>query len=219
MSREYQVLSVLYNAYPQAPKAYLYCGDADIIGSPFIIMERRRGIVVRKSMPEEFAAKSEAPRQMSEALVDALAKFHAVDYEAIGLAKLGKPAGFIERQIEGWYQRWQRAKTEDLPVMDELYSWLKENQPLTGSFSLVHNDFKLDNVMLATGDPGQIVAVFDWDMCTLGDPLSDLGALLSYWTEVNDPPYLQSLAMMPTGNPGFLTRSELVDRIPWDYSD
>ena len=96
--------------------------------------------------------------------------------------------------------------------MDEVYIWLKENLPVTGSFSLVHNDFKLDNVMLAAADPGQIVAVFDWDMCTLGDPLSDLGALLSYWTEVDDPPYLQSLAMMPTGNPGFLTRSELVER-------
>jgi aminoglycoside phosphotransferase (APT) family kinase protein len=212
MSREYQVLSVLYNSYPPAPKAYLYYGETDIIGAPFIVMERRRGIVVRKTIPQEFAAISEAPRRMSEALVDALAKFHAVDYESIGLAKLGKPAGFIERQIEGWYQRWQGAKIEDLPVMDELYAWLKENLPVTGSFSLVHNDFKLDNVMLATGDPGQIVAVFDWDMCTLGDPLSDLGALLSYWTEVNDPPYLQSLAMMPTGNPGFLTRSELVDR-------
>lgn len=212
MSREYQVLSVLYNAYPLAPKAYLYYGEADIIGAPFIVMERRRGIVVRKSIPEEFAAKSEAPRQMSEALVDALAKFHAVDYEAIGLTELGKPVGFIERQIEGWYQRWQGAKSKDLPVMDDVYFWLKEKLPVTGSFSLVHNDFKLDNVMLAANDPGQIVAVFDWDMCTLGDPLSDLGALLSYWTEIDDPSYLQSMAMMPTGDPGFLTRSELVER-------
>jgi aminoglycoside phosphotransferase (APT) family kinase protein len=211
MGREYQVLSVLYKAYPLAPKAYLYCGDADIIGAPFIIMERRRGIVVRKSIPEAFTAKAEATRQMSEALVDALAKFHAVDYRAVGLTELGKPAGFIERQIEGWYQRWQGAKTEDLLVMDEVYVWLKENLPVTNSYSLVHNDFKLDNVMFAADDPGQIVAVFDWDMCTLGDPLSDLGALLSYWTEVDDPSHLQSMAMMPTGDLGFLTRSNLVD--------
>ncbi len=149
---------------------------------------------------------------MSAALVDALADFHAVEYEGLGLANLGKPAGFVERQIEGWYRRWQKAKLHDLPEMDRVYSWLKENRPQDSGYSLVHNDFKLDNVMLATDDPGQVVAVFDWDMCTLGDPLSDVGALLTYWTEPSDPPYLQAVAMMPVGDMGFMARDELVKR-------
>jgi aminoglycoside phosphotransferase (APT) family kinase protein len=175
-------------------------------------MERRYGVVVRRVMPAVFANMPAAPRQMSQALVDALVRLHAVDYAAIGLQDLGKPAGFIERQIEGWYRRWQAAKTEDGPEMDVIYGWLKAHQPQSTLFSLVHNDYKLDNVMLSAEDPGRIVAIFDWDMCTLGDPLSDLGALLCYWTEPSDPPYLQAIAMMPTGEPGFLTRSEVVER-------
>jgi len=212
MSREFKVLSVLYEAYPYAPRAFLYCDDLDIIGAHFFIMERRHGIVVRRSLPAQFSSFQNAPQRMSEALVDALAAFHAVGYEALGLEDLGRPAGFIERQIEGWNRRWQKAKLHDLPEMEAVYGWLKENQPATTAFSLVHNDFKLDNVMLDANDPGQVVAVFDWDMCTLGDPLSDLGALLSYWSESTDPPYMQAMAMMPVGDMGFMTRQELVER-------
>ncbi len=212
MAREYRVLSVLHQAFPYAPRAFLFCDDESVIGAPFFVMERRHGIVVRRKMPEAFAGEADAPRRMSEALVDALAAFHAVDYEALGLGKLGKPAGFIDRQIEGWSRRWQAAKTTDLPDMDAIYAWLKSNQPANTQVSLVHNDYKLDNVMLAAGDPGQVVAIFDWDMCTLGDPLADLGALLTYWTEPTDPPYLQATAMMPLGEPGFLSRDELVAR-------
>jgi aminoglycoside phosphotransferase (APT) family kinase protein len=149
---------------------------------------------------------------MSEALVDTLAEFHAVDYEAIGLSDLGRPAGFVSRQIEGWYRRWQAAKTEDVPVMETVYHWLQANQPESRSFSLVHNDYKLDNAILAADDPRRIVAILDWDMCTLGDPLNDLGALLGYWTEAEDPPYAQALATMPVGDMGFMKRTELVRR-------
>ncbi|HEX6384015.1 MAG TPA: phosphotransferase family protein, partial [Anaerolineae bacterium] len=212
MGREYKVLSVLHQAFPYAPQAYLYCDDPEVIGAPFFIMERRHGVVVRREIPPEFADVSDAPRRMSEALVDALAQFHAVDYEAIGLGDLGHPEGFIERQVEGWYKRWHKAKTEDVDDMDIVYRWLKDNLPQSRNFSLVHNDFKLDNVMLAPDDPSRVVAIFDWDMCTLGDPLSDLGALLCYWTEPDDPPYSQAMAMMPTGNLGFMTRAELVER-------
>ncbi len=212
MSREYRVLSRLYQAFPYAPRAFLYCEDRDVIGADFFVMERRRGVVVRRSLPPEFAGMPDAPRRMSEVLVDALAEFHAVDYEAIGLGDLGKPAGFIERQVEGWYKRWLAAKTDDLPEMETVYHWLRDNLPQTTRFSLVHNDYKLDNVMLAADDPGRVVAIFDWDMCTLGDPLSDLGALLTYWTEPDDPPYLQAAAMMPVGDLGFMSRAELVER-------
>ena len=212
MAREYKVLSVLYQVFPYAPRAFLYCADEDVIGSDFFVMERHEGIVVRRSIPQEYAAIADAPRRMSAALVDALAQFHAVDYEAIGLADLGEPTGFVSRQIEGWYKRWHKAKTADLEDMETVYQWLRENLPQTTQFSLVHNDYKLDNVMLSADDPGQMVAIFDWDMCTLGDPLSDLGALLCYWTEPDDPPYFQAMAMMPVGDNGFMSRAELVQR-------
>ena len=212
MGREFRVLSTLYQAYPYAPRAYLYCGDAGIIGAEFFVMERRQGLVVRRTLPAEFAAVPDAPRQMSLALVDALAEFHAVDYNAIGLGDLGQPDGFIARQVEGWYKRWQAAGSEDVPAMDAVYAWLAANQPLPSGPSLVHNDYKLDNILLDPANPGRVMAVFDWDMCTLGDPLSDLGALLAYWIEPSDPPALQAMAMMPAGDLGFPSRSELVER-------
>ena len=212
MAREYRVLSVLYRSFPLAPQAYLFCDDPEIIGAPFLVMERRQGVVVRQSIPSLYDPIPDAPRRMSEALIDALADFHAVDYTPLGLESLGKPAGFIGRQIEGWYKRWQNAKLAELPEMDELYHWLRENKPPEGPPSLVHNDYKLDNVMLAPADPGQLVAVFDWDMCTLGDPLNDLGALLCYWSEPTDPPYYQASSMMPTGDDRFLSRAGLVGR-------
>jgi aminoglycoside phosphotransferase (APT) family kinase protein len=212
MGREYKVLSVLHQVFPYAPQAYLYCEDEALIGADFFVMERRQGIVIRRALPSEFRDVPEATRKMSRALVDALAQFHAVDYEAIGLGDLGRPEGFIQRQIEGWYKRWQAAKVEDLPEMDFMYQWLQDNLPQTAEYSLIHNDYKLDNVMLAADDPGRMVAIFDWDMCTLGDPLNDLGALLCYWTEPDDPPHFQAMALMPVGDLGFMTREELVTR-------
>jgi aminoglycoside phosphotransferase (APT) family kinase protein len=212
MGREYRVLSVLYQAFPLAPRAFLFCDDPAVIGAPFFVMERRQGVVVRRSIPEQYASFPDAPRQMSEALVDALVAFHQVDYAALGLDDLGKPAGFIARQVEGWHKRWENAKAEDLAAMDTVYAWLQTNLPPEAAPALVHNDYKLDNVMLAADNPGQMVGVFDWDMCTLGDPLSDLGALLTYWTEPDDPPYLHMATMMPVGDSRFLTRAELVQR-------
>ena len=213
MAREYKVLSVLHRAFSPAPRAFLFCDDTAVIGAEFFVMERRRGVVVRRRMPDAFAGLPDAGRHMSTALVDTLADFHAVDYAALGLADLGKPEGFIARQIEGWHRRWHAAKIEDLAEMDAVYRWLGDNVPRTQAYSLVHNDYKLDNVMLAADDPGRITAVFDWDMCTLGDPLNDLGALLTYWTEPEDPPYFRGMAMMPVGAQySFLTRRELVTR-------
>jgi aminoglycoside phosphotransferase (APT) family kinase protein len=206
------VLSVLYRVFPYAPRAFVHCADPEVIGAEFLVMERREGVVVRRTLPAAFAAMPDAPRRLSAALVDALAAFHAVDYEALGLGELGKPDGFITRQIEGWYRRWQAAKTEEVAELDAVYAWLQANQPPAPAHSLVHNDYKLDNAMFDPADPGRIVAVFDWDMCTLGDPLNDLGALLCYWTEPSDPPYFQAVAMMPTGDLGFMSRQELVAR-------
>jgi len=210
MAREHRVLSVLHQAYPLAPRAFLYCEDPSPIGSPFFVMERRRGVVVRRAIPEVFAGVPGAERRLSEALVDALADLHAVDYRAVGLEALGRPEGFLERQVEGWWERWQKARLGEMADMDVVYAWLKDHLPPIGAAGLVHNDYKLDNAMFAAEDPGRLVAVFDWDMCTLGDPLADLGSLLCYWSESGDPPALRAMAMMPTE--GFPGRAELVDR-------
>ncbi len=211
MGREYRVLSVLYQQYRQAPRAFLYCDDVSVIGAPFFVMERRRGIVVRRTVPEEFGGGRDAVtnRRMSEALVDALADLHSVDYAAVGLTNLGKPAGFMERQIEGWTARYERAKTDDLPVVRDLSVWLLEHRPPSPPATLIHNDWRLDNVMLDARDPGRVEAVFDWDMCTLGDPLADLGTLLSAWIEAGE---AFGTGSMPSTVPGFLTRREAVER-------
>ena len=209
MARESKVLLRLWKLYPSAPRAYLFSDDESIVGAPFFVMERRKGIVVRESLPPVYDAWSDAPARMSIALVEALSDLHAVDYESIGLGDLGRPSGFIRRQIEGWWRRWQAAKLEELPAMDAVYDWLSGNQPPETSPSLVHNDYKLDNVMLAPDDPGRIVAVFDWDMCTLGDPLSDVGALLAWWCLPDDPPHFRTMAMMPLDD-RFLRREDLI---------
>jgi len=212
MAREYKVLSVLHKVFPYAPRAFVFSDDESIIGAPFFVMERRQGTVVRRSLPEHYANMSSAPRQMSEALVDALADFHAIDYSALGLDDLGKPDGFIERQIDGWYRRWHKSKQDDNENMDSVYQWLKDNLPQSMDSTLVHNDYKLDNTMFADDDPSKMIAIFDWDMCTLGDPLSDVGALLTYWTQADDPPLVQLTTTMPVGDYGFLTRQELAER-------
>lgn len=214
MAREYRVLSVLHQAFPPAPQTFLFCDDSDIIGAPFFVMERRKGMVVRRTIPEAYQTLDDAPQRMSHALVDTLADLHAVNYHTLGLEDLGKPEGFVSRQIEGWNRRWHKAKLNDLPEMDAVYKWLTGHVPKTSTVTLVHNDYKLDNVMLDPTDPGRVVAVFDWDMCTLGDPLSDLGALLTYWTGPDDPPFMQAIAstFMPIGDPRFLSRAELVAR-------
>ncbi|MFQ5570452.1 MAG: phosphotransferase family protein [Rhodothermales bacterium] len=210
MEREFRVLSRLWRVYPCAPRAHLYVDDPSIIGADFFVMDRKEGIVVRKALPACFDTQ-EAPRRMSEALIDAIVDLHTVDYAALGLADLGKPEGFIERQVEGWWTRWQRAKTDDVPAMTEVYAWLKTHLPPSNEATLIHNDFKLDNVMLAEDDPGTIVAVFDWDMCTLGDPLNDLGTLLSYWIQPDDPKPFHTIAMMPL-DARFPKRHDLVAR-------
>jgi aminoglycoside phosphotransferase (APT) family kinase protein len=214
MGREYRVLSVLHRAYPLAPRALLYCDDPSIIGAPFFIMERRRGIVVRRAIPAEFGggADAAANRRISEVLIDALAALHDVDYRAIGLDTLGKPDGFLRRQIDGWAARYERARTRDIRLVGDLVAWLREHQPASPPATLLHNDWRLDNIMLDATDPGRCVAVFDWDMCTLGDPLCDLGTLLASWMEPGEGLSGATAGTMPSHVPGFLTRRAAVER-------
>ena len=197
MSREYKVLSVLYKKFPYAPRALHLCEDKGIIGSPFFIMERKVGIVIRKKLPENFYNQNNGPELISEQLIKTLAEFHQVNYSEIGLDDLGKPKGFVERQVIGWKKRWDNAKHEDLDSVENIYAWLNNNIPTTNQFSIVHNDYKLDNVMFDYNNPGKIISIFDWDMCTLGDPLCDLGSLLSYWCTPSDSAFFQQASTMP----------------------
>jgi aminoglycoside phosphotransferase (APT) family kinase protein len=179
MGREHRVLSVLYRAYPPAPRAYLFCDDPAVMDKPFVVMERRRGLVVRGEWPQALDPSDGFRRGVAAGLVDRLADLHMVDFAALGLGDLGKPEGFGARQVRGWIERWERSRSEAVPEMDELGMRLGSRVPAPQRAVLLHNDFKLDNTMLDSA--GEVVAVMDWDMATLGDPLIDLGTTLSYW--------------------------------------
>jgi aminoglycoside phosphotransferase (APT) family kinase protein len=212
MAREYRVLSVLYRAFPPAPRAYVYCEDPAVVGAPFFVMERRHGLVVRREVPERFGGGTDPVqnRKLSTVIIDTLAEFHGVDYRAVGLEGLGKPDGFLARQVGGWARRWTRAATKPVPEADTVVHWLETTMPARQEASLVHNDWRLDNMAVDPDDPGRAVAVYDWDMCTLGDPLTDLGTLLSAWYEPGES--LHFLSPMPSRVPGFMTRAEAVAR-------
>ena len=212
MGREFRALSALWPVFPPASQPFLYCEDISVLGAPFFVMERRRGLVIHKEMPSMYLNRPDLYRHLSEAIVDTLVALHAIDYNAVSLATLGKPEGFIERQVNSWIKRWERAKAESIPLLDELGHWLSAHLPLSQAPTLLHNDYKLDNLMVDPTDISRIVALFDWDQCTLGDPLVDLGLLLNYWTQASDPPERHAFSQAPTALPGFYTRAELIQR-------
>jgi aminoglycoside phosphotransferase (APT) family kinase protein len=192
MAREHGVLAALHPVFPLAPRPVLLCEDASVIGAVFYIMERRRGLVLRQDAPPDFPA-----ARASEAFIDALAALHAVDPAALP----GRPAGFLERQVSGWTGRWRRAQTDPLKEMDAVAEWLAARLPVSGPPAIVHNDYKLDNVM------------FDaWEMTAAGDPLMDLGCLLCYWPEAGDAPERRDALSALTAQPGWYTRAQLTER-------
>jgi len=212
MGREYRMLARLSPVFPAAPRPYLYCDDESVIGSPFYVMERRRGLILRGAAASGLSIDSQMAQGLSCALVDKLAELHALDYRAAGLADLGKPEGYVERQVSGWTKRLEQAKTAELPTMDRVARWLAENLPAESGAAVIHNDFKYDNLLLDAAHPTRIVAVLDWEMATIGDPLMDLGTTLGYWVEARDAEPLRRDAFGPTALPGSLTRRELVER-------
>jgi aminoglycoside phosphotransferase (APT) family kinase protein len=212
MAREYRILAAVHPVFPLAPRPFVLCEDASIIGATFYLMERRRGLVVRDSEPPELFEQPAQRRRASVAMVDALASLHAVDINAYGLAALGKPAGFVARQVRGWTDRWHGAQTSDVPEMDALAAWLDARLPLEPKrATLLHGDFKLDNVMLDARDVGRIVGVFDWEMSAVGDPLVDLGILLCYWTHITTGTQRDAVTSV-TNRAGWFTRDELLER-------
>jgi aminoglycoside phosphotransferase (APT) family kinase protein len=212
MARECRILAAVHPVFPLAPKPYVLCEDTSIIGSTFYIMERRHGIVVRYDEPAELADKPSERRRVSLSIVDVLADLHSVDIDAYGLISLGKPAGFVERQVRGWTQRWQGSQTSEQAEMEQLSQWLVERLPPDPPRpTLLHGDYKLDNVMLDGSDIGRVVAVFDWEMSAVGDPLVDLGIFLAYWVHTVPASQRDSLTSV-TRRSGWFTREELLGR-------
>jgi len=212
MVREYQVLHAVHPRFSQAPRVHVLCEDPAVLGAPFFIMERRRGVILREEIPAAFAAIESYPRRIGAAFLDSLAALHAIDISSAEMAQLGKPEGYVERQVRGWAERWQRAKTDEVPEIDEVIRWLAAGIPPAQAPSLIHNDYKLDNVLVDAGDPGCVEAVLDWEMATLGDPLSDLGLTLCYWVWATAPEVHTAGIPALTLLPGWLTRDELVAR-------
>ncbi|HSS49694.1 MAG TPA: phosphotransferase family protein [Thermoanaerobaculia bacterium] len=213
MGREYRVLSRLYTLYPKAPQALLHCDDPEVIGAPFYLMERMRGIILRQQKPPAgIDLHPQRMRAISEAAVDGLAELHAVDYRAVGLDDLGHPEGYVARQVAGWSERWRRSRTDDIPELDRAAAWLADHQPAETGAALIHNDYKYDNLVLHPMELERIVAVLDWEMATVGDPLMDLGTSLGYWMDPDDAPALRLLPAGPTTLPGNLRRAEVVER-------
>jgi aminoglycoside phosphotransferase (APT) family kinase protein len=210
MGREYRVLSKLCDVFPLAPRPRLYCDDPAVLGALFYVMERRRGLILRQ-LPG-VALDPPTARRLSATLINTLADLHAIDYRAAGLGDLGRADGYVARQVVGWAERYEKAKTDDVPAMERVAGRLADRIPPDSGAALIHNDFKYDNIVLDPADPPRVLAVLDWEMATVGDPLMDLGTTLGYWIQADDPPPLRRAAMGPTDIPGSLTRRELADR-------
>jgi aminoglycoside phosphotransferase (APT) family kinase protein len=209
MVREYRILRAVHPHFPEAPEALVVCENPAILGAPFFIMERRRGAVVRDCAPAGMT-----PEAISEAFLDTLVRLHTIDIAGADLAALGKPEGYVERQVRGWADRWERARTDECAAMDEVIRWLAARIPPPLAPTLIHNDYKLDNVMLepCAGGAVRVSAVLDWEMATLGDPLSDLGLTLCYWFWATAPEVRAAGIPALTAEPGWHTRDRLVER-------
>lgn len=208
MKREYRVLSKLYKVFPEAPKAFYFCDDESIIGSPFVVMERKKGVVVRTELLDCFKPFDRAEERLTTAMIEAQARLHKVDYAAAGLNELGRPEGFLERQLKGWSKRWNLSKTSDDTTMDDVLALLSKDIPIPQATSIIHNDIKLDNCQFQPNNPDKVSAIFDWDMTTLGDPLVDLGSTLGYWHD----PFFDKYDMPVVLSKSFPDKSFLIEK-------
>ncbi|MHB1312336.1 MAG: phosphotransferase family protein [Gemmatimonadaceae bacterium] len=212
--REGRLLAALRPVYPCVPAVVALCDDAAVIGAPFFVMERVQGVIPRGGAPH--GAPRGVPfdaaqlRALSAAAIQTLAGLHAVDWRAAGLASLGRPDGYVERQVAGWGKRWAAARTGDVPSIERVAAWIAQHAPAAGDATLVHNDFKFDNLVLDPADPSRVRAVLDWEMATIGDPRLDLATSLGYWLEAGDPPPLLQLGLGITAMPGSFTRQDVV---------
>jgi len=224
MGREYRILTHLIAVYPKVPRPLAYCEDEAVLGAPFYLMERVKGIILRTKAPDGLELTPTLMRGIAESFINNLAEIHAVDYGAAGLGELGKPEGYVTRQVDGWAKRYQNARTDAIPEMERIAAWLAEHKPAEAGGEkpggghaamrgcLIHNDYKYDNLVLDPQDVAQIKAVLDWEMATLGNPLMDLGSTLGYWVDADDPEDWQKQSFGLTTRPGNLNREQLVER-------
>ena len=213
MAREYKILTAIKSiGYQKIPNPIIFTDDEAIMNCPFYIMERVQGIILRaKDAPKLIQTIAPAEiRKLSEALCDNLAALHAIDIESTGLVHIGKPEVYIQRQVEGWHKRYLASQTDEIASMDTLAAWLKDNLPAEGKPTLIHNDYKYDNVVLNANNLSEIIAVLDWEMTTVGDPLMDVGTSLSYWAEANDGAFEKTFNL--SWVEGNLTRQEFAER-------
>lgn len=209
MAREYRVLQGVARYFPEAPRPYHLCEDTSVIGTVFFVMERRRGVVLRNEVPPAWSQAPDHARQISEAFIDCMVRLHAIDITSPELSTLGKPEGFLARQVQGWADRWNRSRTDTVSEMEIAGKWLAQKEPVSPSPTLVHNDFKLDNVMFRS--PDRVEAVLDWEMATLGDPLADVGLTLCYWSWVDVAGVAGPVPSL-TSRPGWYSRDQFLER-------
>jgi aminoglycoside phosphotransferase (APT) family kinase protein len=213
MAREFRVLSALQGVFAESPRPVHFCEDESVIGAPFYVVERIRGVILRRDYPAELEATPALVRAQQHALVDTLARLHAIDHRGLGLAEFGRPDGYVRRQVDGWTARYASATTVDAADATGVATWLASALPAESpQVALIHNDYKLDNVVFDAGEPERLVGVLDWEMATIGDPWMDLGCSLAYWVEAGDPPELLATRMLPTHLPGSMSRVEVVER-------
>jgi len=210
MNREYRILKALRPVYRYCPEPFIYSEDETIMGCPFYIMERIKGIILRRDFPAELILTPSQVKELYQKVLSIQYELHTIDYSSIGLENLGKPDGYVKRQVTGWSERYRAAKTPDAPDAEKVMAWLEEHMPAdTKKPGIIHNDFKLDNIVLDESNPLNVVGVLDWEMATIGDPLMDIGSSLAYWIQNNDHPDMQAIRMMPTNAEGAPTREEL----------
>jgi len=212
MSREFRVLSKLHTWYPLAPEVLLFCDDPSVLGVPFYVMNPINGVILHRDPPPGLDFSPAIARRLSESFVDNLAVLHGLDYQSIGLAELGKPEGYLQRQVTGWLERYAGSQTQEHPEVKAIAEWMTQHIPVTQGAALIHNDYKYDNAVLDPNDIAKIAGLLDWEMSTIGDPLTDLGTTLAYWVDANDPDELQAVRWGPTTFPGSFTRAQIAER-------
>lgn len=208
MKREYDILTKVHPIFSLAPKTYLYANDRLYMDKEFYVMEKKNGVVIDGVLPANFNNSKEVKKNISEAVINTLVTLHQINYKASDLETIGKPEGFLERQVYGWITRYGHAKIHEIEHVTVIEKWLIENIPLNNETTIIHNDFKLNNMVFDTEDPTKVTGILDWELSTIGDPLCDLGSTLVYWGEIDDP-YIGIRIL--TGEEGFLTRKEMLE--------
>jgi aminoglycoside phosphotransferase (APT) family kinase protein len=212
MNREFRIFTALHPIYPLVPRPLAFCEDESVLGAKFYLMERIQGVILRKEMPAGVEFSAQIATALCESFIKNLATIHGLDYKKAGLDQMGKPEGYLSRQVAGWAERYVGSQTDDIPQMHRIIAWLKEKLPVSPPATMVHNDYKYDNLILDPNDLTRIIGVLDWEMATIGDPLADLGVALGYWVEKDDPTELKATAFGPTAAEGSYNRRRLAER-------